>query len=118
MQALLAARLVTEGWTGGDVQKAALKEGLGMTDIGEELWGPLGKITMQVCYIIQYYRHQKKLLNSCIVMHKARTILLHCRENFLCRYTTQFENMKFTVLNNSYRSELHGPMRCRHARLK
>ena len=49
MQALLAARLVTEGWSGSDIQKAALREGLGMTDVGEELWGPLGKITMQVC---------------------------------------------------------------------
>jgi hypothetical protein len=93
MQALLAARLVTEGWTGSDIQKAALKEGLGMTDIGEELWGPLGKITMQVCYIIRYYRYQKKLLNSCIVMHKVIAMLLHFRKSYYCRYTTQFENM-------------------------
>eukprot|EP00611_Tribonema_gayanum_P031492 TRINITY_DN9112_c0_g1_i5.p1 TRINITY_DN9112_c0_g1~~TRINITY_DN9112_c0_g1_i5.p1 ORF type:complete len:480 (+),score=164.54 TRINITY_DN9112_c0_g1_i5:497-1936(+) len=47
-KALLASRLATDGWTNSDAQIAALKEGLGMTKVGEDFWGPLGKLTMQM----------------------------------------------------------------------
>jgi hypothetical protein len=71
MQALLAARLVTESWSGSDIQKAALKEGLGMTDVGEELWGPLGKITMQV-------RTTNILVSNGFIVHIAMNCVVRC----------------------------------------
>ena len=43
-KAILAEALAPR-WTGTEDQKAVLREGLGITPAGEDLWGPLGEAT-------------------------------------------------------------------------